>query len=233
MFRAVIMDMDGTLFDTERISQEGWCRAAAETGCRVSREDLLSFRGRTREANAERFRSMKGAEGFDYYALRKIRDGYFAAYIREHGVPEKKGLFPLLNRLRERGILIGIATGTARETAEKLWAESGILPYIQFSVCGKEAGAGKPAPDCYQNAVKKGAEVSRRQYPSDPELTAGDCAVLEDAETGVLSAAAAGCRPIVIPDLTPPTDTMQKLAFAVCGDLNEATEVILAHAVRR
>lgn len=233
IFRAVIMDMDGTLFDTERISQNAWIRAAAETGCGVSREDLLSFRGRTREANAERFRSMKGTEGFDYYALRKIRDAYFAAYIREHGVPLKKGLFSLLNRLQDHGILIGIATGTARETAEKLWAQSGILPYIRFSVCGKEAGAGKPAPDCYQHAVGKAAAVLRRQAPAAPELTAGECAVLEDAETGVLSAAAAGCCPIVIPDLTPPTETMNKLAFAVCGDLDEAAGVILSHAALR
>jgi HAD superfamily hydrolase (TIGR01509 family) len=226
MFRAVISDMDGTLYDTERISHEGWVRACRELHCDVSREDLLSFRGRPRPVNAERFRSMKGNNGISYSSLREIHDRYFNEYLDQHGVPLKKGLFELFQALRDHGILIGIATGTDRATAESHWRKTGLLPYVEFSVCGMEGGRGKPEPDCYLNAVRRANEAILRRDPGARKLLPAECVVLEDAETGVLSAKAAGCAPIVIPDLTPPTERMREAAYAVVPDLIEAGKVI-------
>lgn len=227
MFKAVIMDMDGTLYDTERVSQMCWDRACREMHCDVSKEDLLSFRGRPVEANAVRFASMKGTNGIDYYDLRGLRTKYFREYLEKNGVPMKKGLFEFLNRMRDHGIVSGIATGTARDIAERYWADTCVTPYVQFSICGLEGGRGKPEPDCYATAAKEAAKVFARLHPEDAPLSPDDCAVVEDAEAGVISASKAGCHPIVIPDLTPPTELMRKLAYAVCGDLTEAADIIL------
>lgn len=214
MIQAVILDMDGTMYDTERLSLAGWVDAAEKFGCTISREDFLSFRGRPVEVNSRAFEKFRGRNGADYFEMRAIRTEYMQRYFRAHGIPVKDGLYDLLDFLKKAGIRTGVATGTARETAEDYWDRTDVRKYLDFSICGKEAGEGKPAPDIFLNAARCAGER--------PE----NCAVLEDSPNGIRSGAAAGCVTFMIPDLDEPDAEIRSLCTYVCRNLREVIPVI-------
>lgn len=214
MIKAVLMDMDGTLYDTEHLSGIGWLKAAKEYGSPLDQEHIWLFRGRCREQNAQEYARWYNVPVEQYWEVRKIRDRVVNEYLAEHGVPIKPGLFELLKYLKENNIRTCIATGTARETAQKYWEETGILPYIDAEVCGSEVVRSKPHPEVFLKA----AEL----VETPPE----ECLVLEDSPNGARAARAAGCRLIVIPDETPADDEIRTLSDFVVPSLTDVIDIL-------
>lgn len=213
MIRAALFDMDGTMFDTERIYSEGWLAGAKQYGYPLTEEMLVAFHGQSPEENCKNFKNLFG-EDARYWEVRDVRRKYVEEKLAKYGVPVKPGLFRILPALRERGIRICIATATARERAEALWAETGITPYIDFAVCGDEVTACKPDPEIFLTAAAK------------CQASPSECLVLEDAANGIRAAHRAGCHPILIPDTEPVTDEMRRLAEHIFPSLMEVSEWI-------
>lgn len=189
--RAVLMDMDGIMYDTERLDLDGFHEAAKRYGVPFTDEHILSFRGRRAEENARVFAELGLGEPEMYHTLRKARIEYVDRYIAENGVPVKPGLLELLTYCKETGIPVIVATGTDRDVAENYWEQSGVVPYLSGSVCGDEVTKSKPDPQTFLLAAEK-AGVPIEQ-----------CVILEDSPNGVKSALASGGHVILIPDLTP------------------------------
>ena len=214
MIKAALFDMDGTIFDTERIYTEGWMEGARMYGYPLTEEMLVEFHGRSKEQNGEVFCRLFGPDA-KYQEVRRIRRSYIEKTLAEKGVPVKPGLREIFSVLRERGILIGIATASLRERAERMWAETGITEYIDFSVCGDEVKACKPEPDIFlASAAQCGV------LPSE-------CLVFEDAANGIRAARRAGCHPVLIPDTEPVTDEMRELAEQIFPSLLDASQWIV------
>ena len=68
---------------------------------------------------------------------------------------------------------------------------------------------GKPSPDIYLYACE--------QLGRKPQ----DCMAVEDSPNGVLSAARAGCRVVMVPDQTDAEPELEKLLYAKVGRLDE------------
>ena len=49
LIKAALFDMDGTIFDTERIYTEGWMEGARMYGYPLTEEMLVEFHGRSKE----------------------------------------------------------------------------------------------------------------------------------------------------------------------------------------
>jgi beta-phosphoglucomutase-like phosphatase (HAD superfamily) len=81
-------------------------------------------------------------------------------------------------------------------------------------VGGDQVVHGKPEPDIFLAAARLLGRA-----PSE-------CVVLEDSEPGVVGAAAAGMRPILIPDRREPSVTARQTAHVVVESLAEASLVI-------
>ena len=64
-----------------------------------------------------------------------------------------------------------------------------------------------PAPDVYLYACG--------QIGEQP----ADCIAVEDSPNGIKSAYAAGCRPVMVPDLTPPDEEVGPMLYAVADTL--------------
>jgi hypothetical protein len=77
--------MDGTMFDTERLSLLGWRDAAKKTGIPLTDEMILSFRGRNKKMNEEMFHSWFG-EDAPYMEVRKYRDEWILRYLVENEI---------------------------------------------------------------------------------------------------------------------------------------------------
>jgi HAD superfamily hydrolase (TIGR01509 family) len=134
--------------------------------------------------------------------------------IETHGAPVKPGLAELIRFLDDRRIPKAVATSTATGLALHKLSRAGVLNHFEVVVGGDQVARGKPHPEIYLLAASR---ISQRP---------GDCVVLEDSEPGVLAAAAAGMKPILIPDMRPPSDRSRAAAFAVVPSLSEAVPVI-------
>ena len=91
---------------------------------------------------------------------------------------------------------------------------TGIDGYFDVLVSGDEVSRGKPDPDIFLLAAERLG------------LAPGDCYVLEDSPNGLLAARAAGCTPVMIPDLVPPTPELTEFA-SVYPDLTAFGNAVL------
>lgn len=195
-FRALILDMDGTMVDTERTLVDLWEDVAGEMGHPFSRDVLISTVGTTYE---ETERIMQEAyPGAPHEAIREEVSRRFAP-MRDRGeVPVKPGIRELLERAREMGLRVGVCTSTHRASTEKTLAAAGLLSFIDDMVCGGEAERGKPDPAPYLLMAKR--------LGADPQ----GCLVVEDSPHGAMSALDAGMTVVVIPDMTEPPEEIRR-----------------------
>ena len=116
MIEAVLFDMDGLMFDTERMYQKAWLLAGQQMGVPMKPEIVDRLRGRNRQGCAQVCREVFG-EDFDFDAMRTVCRSIMARWIEEDGLPVKPGLYELLAELERRGIPAVLATSTTRDSA--------------------------------------------------------------------------------------------------------------------
>lgn len=212
MLPAAIFDMDGLMFDTEKL----WSDALDQVVIRCGYEPDPAFneacRGKSGDGvteNAAQF--FPGISGINFWkeAMEIVRDT-----VRE-SVPVKEGLYEILEMFSSRGVKLAVATGSPIELASNNLRVAGIEKYFSSVISSIELELrSKPAPDVFLEAAKGLGFL--------PE----ECYVFEDSFNGIRAAAAAGACPIMIPDLDAPDDEMRRLASAIYKDLAQAADAI-------
>ena len=209
----VLLDMDGLMLDTEPISLRAWRAAAEDLGYVLDDGICEAMIGRPATANVAQLRAHFGDDFPGEALLAAAADGY-RALLESGGVPHKAGLEDFLRFLDARSIPRAVATSTATSLAREKLSRAGVLGYFDVVVGGDLVERGKPAPDIFLAAAARlGARPS-------------DCVVLEDSGPGVLGAAAAGMRPILIPDGREPRPDVRAAAAAVVESLHDAARLI-------
>ena len=214
MIRGAIFDMDGLMFDTERLSTEGWLKAAEELHYPLTVPFIKSFKGTSIDSSRKLVAKTFG-DAVDYDAARRIRTEYVNGWSREHGVPIKPGLLTLLSYLKAHKIPAAVATSTRRDLAQMHLEDAGIYDDFQAFVYGSEVPRGKPAPDIFLIAAEKLG------------VPPAECVVLEDSPAGITAGKAAGAAVIAIPDQIELSETLLQgvVCFPdlgkVCGWLDE------------
>ena len=204
---SVIFDMDGTLFDSQRIFIPAWNEIGEKYGFKNMGEHIPNVCG----VNAH-FSHKYLADNFPGIDVDRFK-AEVREYIAKHLVLSfKPGAKQLLEYLKARGVKIGLATGTSRESTDSHLEKMGITDFFAASVCGTEIENGKPAPDIFL----KTAEL----MGADPK----DCYVFEDSENGVRAATAAGMKAIGIADIKPFSDDVKAIMFQEMGNMFEAIE---------
>lgn len=199
--KAVIFDMDGLLLDTEKLLVRFWVQAANEAGFPMRREHALSIRSLHRSFAIPYLQGIFGG-AFDYLKIRSRRMELMKEYLSEHPLELKEGARELLKFLNGRGISAAVATATDFERTRDYLTRVGIFGCFDKIVCATMVERGKPAPDIYIYAANQ------------MELEPWECVALEDSPNGVKSASAAGCKTLMIPDLTEPDDELSGVDFA-------------------
>ena len=213
MIEAVLFDMDGLMFDTERMYQKAWLQAGRQMGVPMEPEIVDRLRGRNREGCARVCREAFG-EDFDFDAMRTACRALMARWIEEDGLPVKPGLYELLAELERRGIPAVLATSTTRDSALSHLQRAKVDRYFLGAVCGDEVSHSKPDPEVF---LKAAALAGR-----DPAR----CMVLEDSPAGVRAGAAAGCFTVMVPDLTAPDEELKKLADEILPGLRDVIPLL-------
>jgi HAD superfamily hydrolase (TIGR01509 family) len=203
---AVIFDMDGLLFDNERLYGEAILTAAREVGCAMSREVFLQLIGRSREVNHRFLLDHYGAD-YPLQSLIATWSQHFEALAAD-GLPLKPGAAELLDLLDELQLPRAIATSNSHTRVRRNLDARGLADRFHGVVAHGDYASGKPAPDPFLKAAERLGVA--------PAL----CLALEDSHNGVRSASAAGMMAVMVPDLIPPTDEIQGLCALVVDDLH-------------
>ncbi len=204
--KAVLFDMDGLMFDTERLYMETWYPSAKKYGYDVNEEQLISLLGKTAELGREICEGYFGKD-FPFYEIRKTRLALSDAVIREKGIKIKPGLLPLLDYLDRQGIKKAVATSSEKVTADFYLKTAGLTDRFDAVVSGDDVKKSKPDPEIFLIAAKK--------VGVEPE----NCLVLEDSFSGIRAAHAGGMHPVMVPDILQPTDEIKTLCEAVMTSL--------------
>ena len=208
----ILFDMDGTLFDTEKHYQWAWRKAIADAGYELDASEVLKLRSLGAPYNVAQFQEWFGEE-VDYRAIRQERVDLMKDMLA-HEIPLKPQVPQTLEKLRQMGYSMAVVTATAQEQAVSNLKLAGLLPFFDHVISASMVKRGKPAPDVYLYAC----EVLGVQ----PE----NCDAVEDSPNGVMSAHAAGCRTIMIPDLSQPDAELSRLLYRKLDTFGELINIL-------
>lgn len=211
--KAVVFDMDGVLFDTERVCMEAWMAVAGKRGLPNMEEIFPQCIGLN--ANDSRQIVYKAyGEDFDYPCFRRETADWFKAYIEEKGLPVKPGVPEILQWLKRSNYEIGLASSTRGESVRSHLAQSNLSGYFSTVVTGDMVEHSKPLPDIYLLACARlGVEP-------------GEAYAIEDSPNGIRSAHAAGMCPIMVPDMIAPDEEMRRLSHVILENLTQALDFL-------
>lgn len=208
----ILFDMDGTLFNTEKHYQWAWRKAIADAGYELDASEVLKLRSLGAPYNVAQFQEWFGEE-VDYRAIRQERVDLMKDMLA-HEIPLKPQVPQTLEKLRQMGYSMAVVTATAQEQAVSNLKLAGLLPFFDHVISASMVKRGKPAPDVYLHAC----EVLGVQ----PE----NCYAVEDSPNGVMSAHAAGCRTIMIPDLSQPDAELSRLLYRKLDTFGELINIL-------
>lgn len=211
--QAVVFDMDGTLVDTERVSQTAWRRAAGDFGLAVPERIWNAFVG----CSLPNAHAMIDAEFGDPALTDRLfahqRDLFLA--LEDEELEPCAGALETLSALSEAGMTLALATSTAREHALATLDRFDMVRFFSSMTFGDEIERAKPEPDIYLRAAERlGAEPS-------------SCAAVEDSVNGVRAAASAGLATYMVPEWVTPTPEVEALCAGVLGSLFELPAAVL------
>ena len=215
MIDGVIFDMDGTMFDTERMWATFWEPALAALGLPYREGLAEAARGTagvtTRNVVRQFYDPDCDAEAIVDSLHRVADEVFFSA-----PVPKKPGLDALLAWLKARHIPMAVASSSREAMIRHNLDVWGLTQDFTAIVSGQHVAHSKPDPEIFLlTAQKLGVEPAR-------------CLVLEDSYNGVRAGAAGGFVTVMVPDLVPADDEMKRLYTMECASLEEVLEKLKA-----
>ncbi len=211
MKQGAIFDMDGLMFDTERLWQKGWRELARVNGYKPSLDFAREIMGTSGELMAKVIRK--------YYP--SVDPGEFSNACRKKveealavDVPVKEGLYDILNFFRDNKVQMAVASSSPIPMIKRNLASADVEEYFRVVVSSKEVARPKPEPDVFLEAAKR--------LGIAPE----DCYVFEDSFGGIKAGVAAGCTTVMIPDQVPPTDEIEAMCAGIYENLHIAARAI-------
>lgn len=213
---AVIFDMDGVIFDSERLVLECWEKIGEKYHLEGMRDAFLPCIGtndiKTREIVLERY----GAD-FPYEEFRRESSRLYHSIVDRGELPVKTGVRELLSYLKEHVIPIALASSTRLEVVTQELKQAELYEYFGVVMGGDQLKRSKPEPDIYLMTCEKLGVQPACTY------------AIEDSYNGIRSAHSAGMKPIMVPDMLPPTEEMREKSVVVLDDLLQVRDWFMAN----
>ena len=217
--KAVVFDMDGVIFDTERAVIEVWKEVADKHGI----PDIVDFCtdciGINAVATKQKFIEHYG-DKYSYDDIRAEKTGIIRDRFRKGTIDIKEGAEFILKSLKDHGFKIALASSTREEAVREELTLMNLISYFDEIVTGDMVERSKPEPDIFIKACEKLGVA--------PSETFG----IEDSFNGIRSCHEAGLVTIMVPDLLMPTDEIRDLSDIVCKDLYDAFDYIMKRSVK-
>ena len=211
--KSVVFDMDGLMFDTERVAILAWDYAGEKMGIGKTGYMVYKTLGMNVDASNQIWIKEFG-EKYSTEELWKYTREFYHDFYENNKVPIKKGLYVLLDYLKKNGYKLAVASSTSKRGVERNLKDAGVLEYFDALICGDMVEKSKPEPEIYLKACAAlGAEPS-------------ETIALEDSRNGLLSAHRAGMKVIMVPDLWEADEEVKEFLWTMCKDLEEVKEFL-------
>lgn len=213
LYKAVVFDMDGVIFDSERAVMQCWKEVASRHNIPNIEKAILACTGTTMVRTREIMLNLYGADfPYDEYA----RESSVIFHSRYDGgrLPMKPGVKELLTFLKEHDKKIALASSTRQQVVTDELRDAGVIEYFDRIICGDMVSRSKPAPDIFLKACE------------ELNISPSDSYAIEDSYNGIRAAHAGGLHPIMVPDLLPADEEMQSLAEIVLPSLTSVMEYL-------
>lgn len=211
--KGLIFDMDGLLFDSERVVQQSWNYVGNMLGYGNLGEHIYHTIGMNRAGREIYFREHVDTD-FPMARFNEMTRARYYEILQKFGIPTKLGAKELLQSAKKKGIRIALATSSSRDHAEAMLERYDLAKFFDGCVCGDMVTKSKPDPEIYEKAR---ALI---------DIPAQNAVALEDAPSGVRSAEAAGMRVIMVPDLVEPSEEILALVWKRCDSLSDVIELL-------
>ena len=212
--RALLFDLDGLIFDSEKVYYRYWKQAGEECGFTIPHETLLALRSCDSTVARQRLEESLGQTGV-YDKIRARRKELMNPYLTQQLPELKEGVIWFLEKAHAfPTVRKAVVTQSRKSDKERLLEGVGILQYFDEVVSADDVKRGKPFPDMYECAC--------RRLSLEPE----ECIAFEDSPNGIISAHDAGVHAVMIPDLSQPDEELARLCFGVFPTLSDSFSVI-------
>ncbi|MCB1228118.1 MAG: HAD family phosphatase [Verrucomicrobiales bacterium] len=184
-FQAILFDCDGTLVDTMPLHYIAWTESLQRHHAPYpfSEETFYSLAGVREQDTVLRLNAQYGAD-VDPEAVAATKSELFLQHI-----PEVRPIEPVaaLARAAHGRLPLAVVSGSEEEIVRACLKTTGLLSLFSSIVTPQRVRRGKPAPDMFLLAAE--------ELGVDPAA----CLVLEDGQSGIDAATAAGMTSVFIP----------------------------------
>ena len=185
---ALLLDLDGTLVDSEPRHRDAHCRFLATQGIQASDEVIFANIGKGDLPFYAHLINLHGAQGDPQAWIERKTEMLMEDY-RIRGLALRPGVHELLAQAASGGIAIIVVTSAERHLATLSLEVAGLAQRLPARICHEDTREHKPHPAPYLLAAQ------RLGVPPDR------CLVVEDSHIGVAAGKAAGCTVIGYPGL--------------------------------
>ncbi|MGY3750588.1 HAD family hydrolase [Vagococcus acidifermentans] len=214
--KGIIFDMDGLLFDTEKVYSEVNIRLAKEFG--LTGYDDAYYLTEVGLSDEEVFQ--KYLHDFSEHRAEVIKSFFEETRqatmheFRTNGAPVKPYVVPLLEYLQEVRIPAVIASSNMKHYIEVLLEKSNIQNYFKGIVSADDVKNAKPDPEIVHKAVEL------LETPNVETL------MLEDSINGIRAAHAAKVPVVMVPDMLPPDEEAREKTLCIVDSLADVLHFI-------
>lgn len=189
LYQAVVWDMDGLIFDTERLSFQAWKAGAEAVGAQIELPLFQALIGMNSAAILLRLQQELGTN-VDVAELRREAGVQYERLIAK-GAPLKEGAADCLRLLAKLKVPQALATSSSYRFASMKLQYHDLLSLFTATVTGDQVSKGKPHPEPYLLAAQRLGVC--------PSV----CIAFEDSVNGIQSAKTAGMHTVLVPDMCP------------------------------
>lgn len=211
--KGVLFDMDGVIFDTEKVYLEIWTKVFKSYGYYLKRETYISIMGTGTENSKKTFKNTFGKD-IPMEEMYKDKDRLLKETIESGKVAMKPGVLEILKFLKENNMKIALATSAKMWRLDIQLSMAGIKEMFDAITCGDEIKNLKPDPAIFLKAAEK--------IGLKPE----ECIVIEDSPAGIQAAFNAGMYGIHVEDLKEADENIKKYCRTNFKNLIEIKEYI-------
>lgn len=212
-FKAVVFDMDGVIFDSERAVIDCWKVVADRYGVQGIEAACQEVLGVNAVETKEKFLKRYGQD-FPYDAYKSEMSKLFHDLYDGGRLPLKTGVVELLQYLKGSDMKVALASSTRSAVVRQELTDAGIIEYFQVIIGGDMVSRSKPQPDIFLKACEELGVASEEAF------------AIEDSYNGIRAAAAGKLRPLMVPDLMPPTEEMQALSEKIFETLLDVKDYL-------
>lgn len=180
---AVAFDCDGTIADTESLSEIAWAEVLVSRGVEWTSADFHALVGRPFAVNWAHF-SARGDLGDEQTFRGELRARFRTLF--DAGLVIHDDAVEVLHRAARDGLGIAVVSSSTRDHIERVLERAGVAGLVEHIVASGDTASHKPEPDPYLAAC--------RLLDVAPERTVG----VEDTPTGARSSRAAGLWTVAV-----------------------------------